>query len=65
MFPCVDPGFQVIKDIQRKFRKNFMVFCEKNQDFMQKILFFPILGEVPGAPHPPLVPGTGSDNNSM
>ena len=33
-------------------RENFGVFCVKNQDFMQKIIFFPILGGgVPGA-HP-------------
>ena len=46
--------------------KIFEVFCVKNQDFMQKIIFFPILGEggVPGAPPLESATGSGSDNNS-
>ena len=49
VFPGADPGFPVIGGAMKKFRgvergaKIFGVFCVKNQDFMQKIIFFPIL----------------------
>ena len=40
LIPGADPGFQVIGGVLKKFRENFGVFCVKNQDFMQKIIFF-------------------------
>ena len=50
VFPGADPGFPVIGGVLKKFHrvmrgaKIFGVLCVKNQDFMQKIIFFPILG---------------------
>jgi len=47
VFPGADPGFQVIGGVLKKFSgakrdaNIFGVFCVKNQDFMQKIIFFP------------------------
>ena len=54
VFPGADPRYQVIRGVL----KICGVFCVKNQDFMQKIIFSPILGGVPGVPplNPPLVP---------
>ena len=72
VFLGTDPGFQVIGDVLKKFHRAkrgtniFVVFCVKNQDFMQKILFFPIL--VGGCTNPLLLESatdSGSDNNSM
>jgi hypothetical protein len=67
VFPGADPGFQVIGDVLKKFRLAkrgatiLGVFCVKNQDFMPKIIFFPILGggagcASPSPLNPPLVP---------
>jgi len=64
VFPGADPGFQVIggalKKICRTKRgaKIVGVFCVKNQDFMQKFIFFPILWG--GAGCAPLESATGS-----
>ena len=58
MFPGADSGFPVLggglKNVRRAERvsKNLGVFCVKNQDFLQKILFFTILVGC----HPPLNP---------
>ena len=40
LIPVVDPGFQVIGVVLKKFHKKFGVFCVKNQDFMKNIIFF-------------------------
>ena len=46
VFPGADPRFQVIGGVLKKYRramrdaKIVCVFCVKNQDFMQKIIFF-------------------------
>jgi hypothetical protein len=67
------PGFQVIGGVLKKFRLAkrgatiLVVFCVKNQDFMPKIIFFPILGGSAGCASPfphESATGSGIDNNS-
>ena len=59
VFPGADPGFQGIGDVLKKFclakrgATILGVFCVKNQDFMPKIIFFPILGGVRAGCAPP------------
>ena len=60
VFPGADTCFQVVRGLLQKF---FGVFCMKNQDCMQKIIFLPILGGAGCAPLQPTT-GSGSDNNS-
>ena len=65
VFPGADPGFQVEGIASKKFRrvkrgaKMFGVFCVKNQDCIQKNIFFSNFSA-------PLESATdsGSDNNS-
>ena len=61
---------QVIWGVLKKVRRAkrganiFGVFCVKNQDFMQKIIFFLILGGCRMRPPFESATGSGSDNNS-
>ena len=64
MFPGADPGVKKFRRAKRG-AKIFGVFCVENQDFMQKILFFSILGGGAGAsPILESATSSGSDNNS-
>ena len=68
---CSQGRMQVIWGVLKKVRRAkrganiFGVFCVKNQDFMQKSIFFLILGGCRMRPPPfESATGSGSDNNS-
>ena len=67
---CSQGRMQVIWSVLKKVRRAkrganiFGVFCVKNQDFMQKIIFFLILEGCRMRPPFESATGSGSDNNS-